>query len=64
MDLWADFIEPPTLDKSNYKVVIAPWHIMGKKPTCEALLRYVENGGTLILETAFGLFDESASTTR
>jgi len=58
MDLWADFIEPPTLEKSEYKVVIAPWHIMGKKDTCEALLRYVQNGGTLILETAFGLFDE------
>ena len=58
MDLWADFIEPPTLAKSDYKVVIAPWHIMGKKQTCEDLLHYVENGGTLILETAFGLFDE------
>jgi len=58
MDLWADFIELPTLAKSDYKVVIAPWHIMGKKQTCEDLLHYVENGGTLILETAFGLFDE------
>ena len=58
MDLWADFIEPATLAKSAYKVVIAPWHIMGKKTTCDELLRYVENGGTLILETAFGLFDE------
>jgi beta-galactosidase len=58
MDLWADFIEPPTLEKSDYKVVIAPWHIMGKKATCEALLQFVQNGGTLIVETAFGLFDE------
>jgi beta-galactosidase GanA len=58
MDLWADFIEPGSLGRSDYKVVIAPWHIMGKKPTCENLRRYVENGGTLILETAFGLFDE------
>jgi beta-galactosidase GanA len=57
-DLWADFIEPATLAKSNYKAVIAPWHIIGKKQTCADLLRYVENGGTLILETAFGLFDE------
>jgi len=58
MDLWADFIEPTTLQKSDYKVVIAPWHIIGKKQTCEDLLHYVENGGTLILETAFGFFDE------
>ena len=58
MDLWADFIEPATLAKSDYKVVIAPWHIIGKKQTCDDLLKYVENGGTLILETAFGLFDE------
>jgi hypothetical protein len=39
-------------------VVIVPWHLIGKKETCEQLLRYVENGGTLILETSFGLFDE------
>jgi len=58
MDLWADFIEPANLGKSSYKVVIAPWHLIGKKQTCQDLLRYVENGGTLILETAFGLFDE------
>ncbi len=58
LDLWADFIEPATLAKSNYKVVIVPWHIIGKKQTCADLLHYVENGGTLILETAFGLFDE------
>ncbi len=59
MDLGADFIEPPTLTKSEYKVVIAPWHILGKKQTCADLLKYVEKkGGTLILETGFGLFDE------
>jgi hypothetical protein len=58
MDLWADFIEPTTLGKSDYKFVIAPWHIIGKKQTCEDLLKYVQDGGTLILETAFGLFDE------
>jgi beta-galactosidase len=58
MDLGADFIEPPTLAKSDYKVVIAPWHILGKKQTCADLQKYVEKGGTLILETGFGLFDE------
>jgi len=58
MDLWTDFIEPSSLAKANYKVLIAPWHLMGKKETCQQLRRYVESGGTLILETAFGLFDE------
>jgi hypothetical protein len=58
MDLGADFIEPSALAKCGYKVVIVPWHIIGKKRTCDDLRGYVENGGTLILETAFGLFDE------
>jgi hypothetical protein len=39
-------------------VIIAPWHLIGKKQTCQDLLRYVANGGLLIVETAFGLFDE------
>src|SRR5208282_5364628 len=57
-DLPADFIEPGSLGKVPYKVIIAPWHLMGKKETCEKLRRFVETGGTLILETSFGLFDE------
>jgi beta-galactosidase len=59
-DLWADFIEPASLGKPDYKVVIAPWHLIGKKETCERLRRFVEGGGTLVLETGFGLFDERA----
>jgi len=58
MDLWADFIEPASLGKTDYKVIIAPWHLVGKKQTCEQLRRFVEEGGTLITETGFGLFDE------
>jgi len=58
LDLWADFLEPASLAKTAHKVLIVPWHLMGKKETCEQLRRYVEGGGTLILETAFGLFDE------
>jgi beta-galactosidase GanA len=58
MDLWVDFIEPTGLSKTNYKVVIAPWHLIGKRETCERLRGYVERGGTLILEGAFGLLDE------
>ena len=57
-DHWADFIEPASLGKAAYKVIIAPWHLMGKNDTCEALRRFVEGGGTLILEASFGLFDE------
>ena len=57
-DLWADFIEPASLGKSRYKVLIAPWHLLGKKQTCEQLRGFVEQGGTLVLETGFGLFDE------
>jgi beta-galactosidase len=58
MDLPVDFIEPDSLPASNYKVVVVPWHLVGKQSTCEALHRYVESGGTLILEAGFGLFDE------
>ncbi len=58
LDQWAEFIEPQGLDSSPYAVVIVPWHLIGKKDTCERLLRCVENGATLILETSFGLFDE------
>jgi beta-galactosidase GanA len=57
-DLPADFIEPASLGKVPYKIIIAPWHLMGKKETCESLRRFVETGGILILETSFGLFDE------
>ena len=57
-DHWVDFIEPTSLGKTAYKVLIVPWHLMGKKETCEALRDFVEGGGTLILETAFGLFDD------
>ena len=58
LDLWADFIEPGSVDKASYKVIVAPWHLIGKKETCEGLRRFVEAGGTLIVESSFGLFDE------
>lgn len=58
MDHFADFIEPTSLFGANHKVLFVPWHPMGKKETCEQLRRYAEAGGTLILETSFGLFDE------
>ncbi|MEW5976491.1 MAG: beta-galactosidase [Acidobacteriota bacterium] len=58
LDLWADFIEPEELKTASYKVIIAPWHLMGKESTCRNLALFVERGGILVLETAFGLFDE------
>jgi len=57
LDLLADFIEPQSLGRGGYKVIIAPWHLIGKQATCDGLRNFVEKGGTLILETAFGLFD-------
>jgi beta-galactosidase len=59
MDLWADFIEPAGLEKGDYQVVIASWHLVGKQQTCESLRRFAALGGTVILETAFGMFDEN-----
>jgi len=32
--------------------------LIGKKETCQALQHFAEAGGTLILETSFGLYDE------
>jgi beta-galactosidase GanA len=58
MDLWADFIEPARVAGCDYKAIIVPLHWVGKQETCDALLAYAKDGGTLIVETAFGLFDE------
>jgi beta-galactosidase len=58
-DMLVDFIEPQGLRNSEkYKVIIAPWHLIGKKETCDQLRRFVEAGGTLLLETGFASYDE------
>ena len=58
-DMLVDFIEPQGLRKSEkYKVIIAPWHLIGKKDTCDYLRQFVEAGGTLLLETGFASYDE------
>jgi len=57
-DVWADFVEPRDLEPGVYKVLIVPWHLAGKRETCEKLLRCAAAGATVILETAFGLYDE------
>ena len=59
-DVLVDFIEPYTLsDSDKYKVIIAPWHLIGKQSTCERLRQFVEGGGTLLLETGFASYDEN-----
>ena len=58
-DLLVDFVEPQSLQNSDrYRVIIAPWHLIGKKDTCDQLRRFVESGGTLLLETGFASYDE------
>jgi beta-galactosidase len=57
-DLLVDFIEPQRLESHKYKVIIAPWHLIGKKETCDRLQEFVEAGGTLLIETGFGTYDD------
>jgi beta-galactosidase GanA len=58
-DVLADFIEPQSLrDTQKYKLIIAPWHLIGKQETCDRLRHFVEAGGTLLLETGFASYDE------
>jgi beta-galactosidase GanA len=58
-DVLVDFIEPQSLSNSDkYKVIIAPWHLIGKQETCDRLRQFVEGGGTLLLETGFASYDE------
>jgi beta-galactosidase len=58
-DVLVDFIEPLGLRNGDqYKVIIAPWHLIGKMETCDYLRRFVEAGGTLLLETGFASYDE------
>lgn len=57
MDFWVDFIEPAQINNSQYKVLVVSWHLIGKKATCDAIRQFAEQGGTVILETAFGRFD-------
>ena len=59
-DLLVDFIEAKDIQPGAYKAIFAPWHIMAKRDTCESLRRFVEGGGTLILQTGFGMHDERA----
>lgn len=58
-DVLVDFIEPRSLGNSEkYRLIIAPWHLIGKKETCACLQQFVKAGGTLLLETGFASYDE------
>jgi beta-galactosidase GanA len=58
LDLWVDFIEPSHINESRHKVLVVPWHLIGKKATCDSIRTYAERGGTVILETAFSRFND------
>jgi len=58
LDLPIDFIEPASVENAHHKVLVVPWHLIGKAATAEALRRFAERGGTVILESGFGRFDE------
>jgi beta-galactosidase GanA len=48
-DVLVDFIEPQSRrNAGKYKVVIAPWRLIGKQETCDRLRQFVEAGGTLL----------------
>jgi beta-galactosidase len=58
-DVLADFIEPQRLRNTHkYRLIIAPWHLIGKKETCDLLRDFVQDGGTLLLETGFASYDD------
>ena len=58
LDLWVDFIEPARIFPSRYKILVVPWHVIGKKTTCAAIRSFAEQGGTVVLESAFARFDD------
>jgi Beta-galactosidase trimerisation domain/Beta-galactosidase len=58
LDQWVDFIEPGSISNSQYKVLVVPWHLIGKKTTCSSIRGFAERGGLVILESGFGRFDD------
>jgi len=57
LDLRLDCIQPESTDLGKYKILIVPWHLIGKVATCKKLISYVEQGGILLLETGFAKYD-------
>lgn len=60
-DVLARFLQPDEIDQTgpDIRVLLVPWHLIGKPETATALDKYVRNGGVLVCDTALGLFDEN-----
>lgn len=60
-DVWAQFLQPDEIDGiwPHIRVLLVPWHIVGKPETAAALDAYARRGGIVICDTALGLFDEN-----
>jgi len=56
-DVHVDYVRPADLATVTHPVLIAPWNLMGAGETIEQCRTFVERGGTLLLESGFGLFD-------
>jgi beta-galactosidase len=59
-DVHVDYVRPEDLATATYSVLVAPWNLMGARETIEQCRRFVERGGTLLIESGFGLFDAQA----
>jgi len=57
-DVWASYVRPVDLDELSPGLLIVPWHLLGKQDTLAKLRSFLEDGGTLLLEARFGLFDD------
>lgn len=60
-DVWAQFLQPAEIDTiwPQIRVLLVPWHLVGKPETAAALDAYVRRGGIVVCDTALGLFDEN-----
>lgn len=59
-DVHVDYVRPCDLGIAEYAVLIVPWTLIGKMETVEKCKGFVERGGTLLLESGFGLFNEQS----
>jgi beta-galactosidase len=55
-DCLATWVPPDKLDDIQEQILIVPMHYSLSKNSAKAIRRYVEEGGTVIAETNFGLF--------
>jgi len=55
-----DFVHVRDLEEraSRYRLIIAPYPVMISQPYVQKLIKYVEKGGTLLVEARFGWIDE------